>query len=53
MPGSVYDWLSTLMASLAARKNQPPPKLIMPFQTNGITAAGTSSRVKRCQRGSR
>ncbi len=39
------------MASLAARKNQPPPKDIMPFQTSGITAAGNSKWVKRSHPG--
>jgi hypothetical protein len=31
MPGRAYWWLSTESASEAVRKNQPPPKLIIPF----------------------
>ena len=50
MPGSVYDLLSTLIASLAARKNQPPPKLIIAFQTSPMAPAGSSSFTKRSQR---
>ena len=41
-------WFSTLMDSEAARKNQAPPKLIIPFQTSGIIPLGTSSRQNRC-----
>ena len=41
-------WLLTLMTSEATRKNQPPPKLIMPFQTSGIIPLGTSSFQNRC-----
>ena len=41
------------MASLAATKNQPPPKLIIAFQSSGIAAEGNSSRLKRCQRDNR
>ena len=36
------------MDSEAARKNQPPPKLIIPFHTSGIIPPGTSSRQNRC-----
>jgi hypothetical protein len=43
----------TLNASEAVRKNQPPPKLIIPFHTSGIIPLGTSSRQNRCQRDSR
>jgi len=35
------------IASLAARKNQPPPKLIMPFHTRPIIAVGTSTVMNR------
>src|SRR5580704_6558140 len=35
------------MASEAARKNQPPPKLIIPFQTRPIIELGTSNRQNR------
>jgi hypothetical protein len=45
--------LLTLNASEAVRKNQPPPKLIMPFQTSGIMPLGTSTRQNRCHRDSR
>jgi hypothetical protein len=41
------------MTSDATRKNHPPPKLIMPFQTSGIIPCGTSNFQKRCQRVSR
>jgi hypothetical protein len=44
---------STLMDSEAARKNQPPPKLIIPFQTSPIIPPGTSSRQNRCHFDSR
>ncbi len=50
MPGRAKLWLLTLNASDAVRKNQPPPKLIIPFQTNGIIPLGTSSRQNRCHR---
>jgi hypothetical protein len=40
-------WLSTLIDSEAARKNQAPPKLIIPFQTSGIIPLGTSSFQNR------
>jgi hypothetical protein len=36
------------MASDAARKNQPPPKLIIPFHTNPIMELGTSNFQNRC-----
>jgi hypothetical protein len=36
------------MDSEATRKNQAPPKLIIPFQTSGIIPPGTSSFQKRC-----
>ena len=32
---------------------QPPAKLIIAFQSSGIAAEGSSSRLKRCQRDSR
>ena len=35
------------MASDAARKNHPPPKLIIPFQTSPIIELGTSRRQNR------
>ena len=41
-------WLLTEITSDATRKNQPPPKLIIPFQTRGIMPLGTSSFQKRC-----
>jgi hypothetical protein len=41
------------MASLAATKNQPPPKLIMVFHVSPIMALGTSTLVKYCQRDKR
>src|SRR5579862_5260528 len=47
IPGKVYCRFRTLIASLAARKNQPPPKLIIPFHTRPITEAGSSKRVNR------
>ena len=53
MPGSANWWLLTESASDAVRKNQPPPKLIMPFQTSGIIPLGTSTRQNRCQRDNR
>jgi hypothetical protein len=40
--------LFTEMTSEAIRKNQPPPKLIIPFQTRGIIPFGTSSFQNRC-----
>ncbi len=39
-------WWNTAIASDAARKNQPPPKLIIPFHTRPIIELGTS----RCQK---
>ena len=41
-------WFSTLMDSEAARKNQAPPKLIIPFHTSGIIPLGTSTFQNRC-----
>ena len=38
----MYCRLRTLIASQAARKNQPPPKPIMPFQTSPTIPLGTS-----------
>ena len=35
------------MDSEAARKNQAPPKLIIPFHTSGIIPLGTSSFQNR------
>ncbi len=52
-PGSLMSLPSTLIASLCATKNQPPPKLIIEFQMRPIADAGSSSLVKRCQRDSR
>ena len=49
IPGNVYDVLRTLIDSLAARKNQPPPKLIIAFQMSPIIPAGASSLTKRSQ----
>ena len=48
MPGSLKLLFRTEIASDAARKNQPPPKLIMPFQTSPIMLNGTSSLTNRC-----
>ena len=47
MPGSAYERLLTVIASDAVKKNQPPPKLIMPFHTSPIIEDGTSSCQKR------
>jgi hypothetical protein len=47
MPGTAYERLLTVIASDAVRKNQPPPKLIMPFQTRPIIEDGTSSCQNR------
>ncbi len=49
-PGSAYRWLSTLIASEATRKNQPPPKLSMPFHTRLIIPEGSSTFQKRIHR---
>ena len=40
----------TEIISDAVRKNQPPPTLIMQFQSSGIIAFGTSNVQNRCQR---
>ena len=42
-PGSVYLRPLTVIALDAVRKNQLPPKLIMPFQTSPIAPPGTST----------
>ena len=47
MPGNAYERLLTVIASDAVRKNQPPPKLIIPFQTSPIIDDGTSSCQNR------
>ncbi len=50
MPGSVYLWPLTVMSSEAVRKNQLPPKLIIPFQTRPMAPLGTSMVQNRFQR---
>ncbi len=40
----------TLMASLCATKNHPPPKDIIEFQIRLCAEAGSSTVLKRCQR---
>ncbi|CKT70007.1 Uncharacterised protein [Mycobacterium tuberculosis] len=40
----------TLMASLCATKNQPPPKDIMEFHIRLWAEAGSSTVRKRCAR---
>ena len=50
MPGRARVLLLTEIISEAVRKNQPPPMLIMQFQSRGIMELGTSSFQKRCQR---
>ncbi len=40
----------TVMASLCATKNQPPPNDIIEFQIRLWAEAGSSSVAKRCQR---
>ena len=49
-PGSLRSRFITVMASLWATKNQPPPKDIMEFQIRLCAEAGSSTVVKRCQR---
>ena len=41
-----------MISSDAVRKNQLPPKLIIPFQTSPIAPPGTSSVQNRFQRDS-
>ncbi len=49
-PGSLMSLFITLMASLCATKNQPPPKDIIEFQIRLCADAGSSTVLKRCQR---
>ncbi len=42
--------LRTVIASLWATKNQPPPKLIIEFHMRPIADDGSSTFVKRCHR---
>jgi hypothetical protein len=48
IPGRWYLWLPTEIASEATRKNQLPPKLIIPFHTRPIAPLGTSIFQNRC-----
>lgn len=47
-PGSWMSRFITLMASLCATKNQPPPNDIIEFQIRLWADAGNSSVRKRC-----
>ena len=49
-PGSLMSLFITVMASLCATKNHPPPKDIIEFQIRLCADAGSSSVRKRCQR---
>ena len=49
-PGSSMFLFITVMASLCATKNQPPPNDIIEFQIRLCADAGSSTVVKRCQR---
>ena len=49
-PGSLMSLFITLMASLCATKNQPPPKDIIEFQIRLCAEPGSSTVRKRCQR---
>src|SRR5215831_4304371 len=49
MPGSLIDWLETVIASEATTKNQPPETDIIMFQMRFGMACGTSSRQNRPQ----
>src|SRR5258707_11964423 len=49
IPGSLIDWLDTVIASDATTKNQPPETDIIMFQMRFGMACGTSRRQKRPQ----
>src|ERR1700730_14072387 len=52
-PGNLIFLFMTVIASLCATKNQPPPKDIIEFQIRLCMDEGTSRVPNRCQRDKR